>query len=59
MKLKGNYGEDDNRRNNGKNGKYCDYGDEDEYEEAELAQFDDRPDLRALNMTQAMEFGFA
>jgi hypothetical protein len=36
---------------------YCDYGEE--YEEAELAQFDDRPDLRALNMTQAMEFGFA
>jgi hypothetical protein len=35
---------------------YCDYGEE--YEEAELAQFDDRPDLRPLNMTQALEYGF-
>ena len=36
---------------------YCNYGEE--WDESELAQFDDRPDLRALNMTQAMEFGFA
>ena len=35
---------------------YCDYGEE--YDEAELAQYDDRPDLRPLNLTQAMEFGF-
>ena len=28
---------------------YCDYGEE--YDEAELAQYDDRPDLRPLNLT--------
>jgi hypothetical protein len=35
---------------------YCAYGEE--WDEAELAQFNDRPDLRPLNLTQAIEFGF-
>ena len=35
---------------------YCTYGEE--WDEAELAQYDDRPDLRPLNLTQALEFGF-